>query len=250
MSFNWATFFFEILNFLVLAYILHWLLYRPIHEAIERRRESVASAQREAEKIRQEASELQQRLQKEMGDLERKREQTARADRDQALQERRKLLSDAQTIVLERRREFEESLARDRKQMLDDVRAEVVQQAVDLARRLLSEAADRTLHRQLCLHLIEAINDLPAEDRERIRQAWRAGDTVELQTARELDAETLSEVTSVIAAVLGQRVSPEVRLCPSLMDGVRLRVGGQVWDSSLVDHVPQSDHLAAADANR
>ena len=35
MTFNGWTFLFQVLNFVVLAYALHRLLYRPLREAIE-----------------------------------------------------------------------------------------------------------------------------------------------------------------------------------------------------------------------
>ena len=55
MIFNVWTFLFEVVNFLVLVYVLHRLLYRPLREAIDRRREANAKAQADARKARQEA---------------------------------------------------------------------------------------------------------------------------------------------------------------------------------------------------
>ncbi len=46
MSFNLGTFLFQTVNFIVLVYILHRLLYRPLHEAIDRRAAEIARAQR------------------------------------------------------------------------------------------------------------------------------------------------------------------------------------------------------------
>ncbi len=55
MTFNIWTFLFEVVNFVVLAYILHRLLYRPLREAIDRRRAEIAQTQAEAEQARAEA---------------------------------------------------------------------------------------------------------------------------------------------------------------------------------------------------
>ena len=75
MTFNWWTFLFEALNFVVLAYVLHRLLYRPLREAIEKRREANARAQETAAKARQEAEALQERLREELTGAEQKRQE-------------------------------------------------------------------------------------------------------------------------------------------------------------------------------
>ncbi len=49
MVFNVWTFLFQVVNFLVLVAILRWLLYSPLREAIDRRREANAKAQADAE---------------------------------------------------------------------------------------------------------------------------------------------------------------------------------------------------------
>jgi F-type H+-transporting ATPase subunit b len=249
MGFSWSTFFFQTFNFVVLAYVLHRLFYRPLHEAIDRRRQAVLQALQDAERTRKEAANLEQRLQKQLADLERQREQAVRADREQAEHDRRALLADAAAAMQKQRQEFESALARQRDQMLSGVRADVVREAVELAKRLLSQAADRTFHKQLCLRLIGALNDLPDADRQRIRQSWRPDDGIDLETARDLDPETLEQITKAVAAVLGRPISPELRLRPALLEGVRLRVGGEVWDSSLFDQVPEADRGALTDSD-
>lgn len=250
MSFSWSTFVFQIVNFVVLAYVLERLLYRPLHDAIDRRREAIGRAQQDAEKARQEAADLQQQLQKQLADVERQREAAIRADREQAEKDRRALLADAGAVVQKRRQEFETSLAREREQMIQDVRGEVVQEAVDLARRILTQAADRTLHRQFCLHLVDAVNDLAPADRERIRQAWRPDEGVEVETAHDLDGKTLEQITQAVASLLGQSVVPQVRVHPTLLEGIRLRVGGEAWDSTLVGQVPEADRSALPNGKR
>lgn len=233
MTFNWWTFLFEVLNFIVLAYVLHRLLYRPLREAIDRRREATARAEAEAQKARQEAEVLQKELEKQLAALEQKRQEAIHHAREQGENERKKLLADAEVVLQQRREEARQILEQEHREALVAVRGEVVGQAFELARRLLSEATDQSLHRQLALRLVRALEEVPEAERELLRAHLRADDGALLETAQELDGSTLEQIGKAVTVLVGKPVSLAVTTRPALLGGIRLRVGGQVWDGSV-----------------
>ena len=58
MKFDIWTFLFQVINFLVLLFILKRVLYKPIREIIEKRRSLIRQRIDEAEKTKKEALEL------------------------------------------------------------------------------------------------------------------------------------------------------------------------------------------------
>src|SRR6185369_16713189 len=62
VTFNVWTFLFEVLNFLVLAFVLHRLLYRPLREAVDKRKAENDKARVEAEAARKEADAAREQL--------------------------------------------------------------------------------------------------------------------------------------------------------------------------------------------
>jgi F-type H+-transporting ATPase subunit b len=233
MTFNPWTFLLEAVNFVVLAYVLHRLLYRPLRQAVEERREAARRVQAEAEKARQEAATLQQQLQTEKADQERQRQELLRQAHDQAEADRRRLLAETEQLLQRRQEEVRQALERECAETLRAVRQEVVGQAVDLTRRLLHQSCDATLHRQLVLRLVEELQRLPGPERERLRTQWQPEDGVLLETASELDDASLQQLTGVVEAILGRPVPLTAQPRPDLLGGARLRVGGHVWDASL-----------------
>jgi len=233
MTFNIWTFLFEVLNFLVLAFVLHRLLYHPLRAAIEKRRQAAVAEREEAAKLHREASELQQRLQHQLADQEQERQKVFRQAHEQAEADRKKLLAETERVIRERQEEQRRALERERKEALAALRGEVAGLAVGLAKRLLTEAADSTLHRQLTLRLTETLRQLPEEDRQQLRNQWQPEDGAVLETAQELDGATMEQVTGAATAILGRSVTLVVRVRPDLLGGVSLRLGGQVWDASL-----------------
>ncbi len=233
MNIHLWTFVFQIVNFVVVAFVLHRLLYRPLHEAIDRRRQAMLDAQAETERAQREAETLRSRLQAELAETDRRRDQQIREAHHQAEVERERLLADARKLGQEQAAETSRQLAERREEALAAVRQELVQLAVDLTQRFLSQAADRTLHRQLVARLIESLAATSPDDRRQLLIAWQPGDPAVLETAEELDRGSLDAVSASVAALVGKPAAIEVKAKPALISGVCLRLGGGVWDASL-----------------
>jgi F-type H+-transporting ATPase subunit b len=248
MIFNIWTFLFQVINFLVLVAVLRWLLYRPLREAIDRRREANASAQADAEAARREAAALQAKLDQELADLERRREAVIREARERAEVERQSLLADTEGDIRRRREEVEQQFARERDEALRSLRAELVHSAVEMAGRILSEASDSALQRQLAGRLVEELGRIPDEERRRLRGEWEDGEAAVVETAAELNGDSLRELGVAIKSLAGRPLDITVRVRPVLLGGVRLRIGGHVWDASIAGPLEELESSAKGGA--
>jgi F-type H+-transporting ATPase subunit b len=248
MTFNWWTFLFEVLNFVVLAYVLHRLLYRPLRDAIDQRRESNDRAKAEAAKAHQEAQSLQQKFREQLAAAEQQRQDIIHQGREQAETERKKMMTEAEQSAQRRQEDARQALDRDRQEALTSVREEVVGQAIQLTKRLLEEASDRTLHQQLLLRLVQYLEQLPQAEREKLRQNWQPHDAVVLETAQNLDGHALEPLTAAVDGILGQNLVLTVQNRPQLIGGVRLLLAGNVWDCSLAGQVAGFSQRAEGDA--
>jgi F-type H+-transporting ATPase subunit b len=246
MVFNVWTFLFQVVNFLVLVAILRWLLYRPLRDAIDRRRDASARALSDAEDARRAAAALQTKLSKQLVELEQRRETVLREARRQAEAERAASIVDAEGTIRRRREESEQQLARDRDEALRSLRGELVHSAVELAQRLLREAADRTLNRQLAERLVEELRLIPDAERGRLRGEWDHRDGATVETAAELDGEVLNELGVALESVAGRPLKLSVEVRPALVSGVRLRIGGHVWDATMAGRLEELEAASAS----
>jgi F-type H+-transporting ATPase subunit b len=250
MTFNWWTFLFEALNFVVLAYVLHRLLYRPLREAIDKRRQANVQAQAEAEKARKEAEMLQQRLREQLAAAEQQRQELVHQAHEQAEAERKQLLVDTERATQRRQEEVRQSIAWEREQALKSLRQELIGQAIQLTERLLSQAVDRTLHQQLAIRLVERLRQVAEANSESLRTTWQIEDGAVLETAQDLDSETLGRVQAAVSSLVGKPVALTIQTRPALLGGLRLRIGGQVWDSSLAAPLLAVDQGDSQEARR
>jgi F-type H+-transporting ATPase subunit b len=255
MHFNPWTFLFEVLNFAVLAAVLYRLLYRPLHEAIDRRREAITRAQAEADKAREQAVTLQQQLQAQLAEVEQRGEAAVRQGRERAEAERKKMLDEAEVEMQHRREQERQAVEREREETWRTLREELTSLAVEVVQRLLRESCDRTLNDQLALHLIEELRQLPAENRQAVRDQWQPVDGAMLEIAGELDDATVRRIQETTGDLVGQPLTLEIANVPALLGGVRLRLGGHIWDASLAAQletsapVSEEENIACANAS-
>ena len=233
MSFNIWTFLFEIVNFVVLAYVLHRLLYRPLRAAIDTRRAAIVQAQDEAEKARADAITLQKQVQSKLADMEKQRQEAIRLTRELAEAERRKLIAEGEKAVERRQEEARVAIERQRADALRSLRVQLNSSAAELAERLLQEAVGSTLQQQLAQRLVDTLWQLPENQRVRVRDDWSDADGATVETAATLDETSLQQITQAVNSLVGQAVNLAVESKPALLAGARLRIGGHVWDASL-----------------
>jgi F-type H+-transporting ATPase subunit b len=233
MTFNLWTFLFEVVNFVVLAYILHRLLYRPLRAAIDKRRAAIAQSLAEADKAHADAVAMQARLETQLADIEKERQEAMRATRERAEEERQRLIAEGEQEIVRRQEEVRAAIDRQREDALRSLRAEVRSSAAELAARLLQEAAGTALQGQLAKKLLDALAQLPDHERSQVRRDWKDGDGAVVETAAALDPASLREINDAVNAVVGRSVKLAVETRPALVAGARLRIGGHVWDASL-----------------
>lgn len=233
MSFNVWTFLFQVINFLALVYVLRRLLYRPLQAAIDARKQANAQAQADAEQARLEATLLQQQLTARLAAIDQERQDLLKKARDQTESDRKAIMAAAESDANQRRVRAAEELEGERTQALQSLHDELVQSAVTLAERFLHEACNSSLQQQLAGRLVEALQKIPDDERQRLGGELQADDTAVVESASELNGEIEQSIAGAIKSLVGRTISLSVQTRPDLLAGMRLRVGGHVWDATL-----------------
>ncbi len=233
MNFNIWTFLFEVVNFLVLVYVLRRLLYKPLHAAIEERQQANAQARADAEQAQHDATALQQQLSAQRAALEQERQDLIQNARQQAEAERKATAAETEHALQKRRDEVAQQIEHERAEALQSLRAELLRSSVALAERFLQEAADSTLRQQLAGRLIESLQNVPEDERLRLREGLGAEESAVVETASDLNGELVQRLDDAVKTLAGRAVNLSVQTRPELIGGLRLRLGGHVWDAAL-----------------
>jgi len=94
---SWSTFVLEIINFLVLVWILKRFFYKPVLEIIARRQAGIEKTRRDAETLHAEAEKLREQFQGRLADWSKERQQAREALAREIEMERSRKLADMQS---------------------------------------------------------------------------------------------------------------------------------------------------------
>ena len=139
----------QIIHFLILLFVLRLLLYRPMLNMLNTRRERIQASLAEAERVRQEAAQARQ-------DYERQLEEERRRSQDAAQKAIQEAQKARERIIAQAQQEAEEILARARSEALRErerAMAELHDQVADLAvlasEKIVRAALDETMQRKI-----------------------------------------------------------------------------------------------------
>jgi F-type H+-transporting ATPase subunit b len=238
MGLDWSTFLLELVNFLILIWILKRFLYVPVKGAIEARRQRVEAVLAEAESRRAEAEQMRE-------DFEARREQWEQ-ERGQA----RAAL--AQELAAERARGLEALRAelqsqRDKAEVLEQRRGREAERrnqeaalavAAQFAARLLGRLAGPELEARLVDMAIEDLPKLPDGQRETLRStAATPTAAVRVQSAYPLTDRQRAAVQDAVRRAAGTELSCDFAQDPELIAGLRIDAGALVMRANLRDEL-------------
>ncbi|MGR9100553.1 MAG: F0F1 ATP synthase subunit B family protein [Gammaproteobacteria bacterium] len=168
MEFNASTFILEIVNFLILVWILQRLLYRPVLDVIAKRRGEIEKTLSDARSIREEAEALQSRYENRLVHWEEEKK-SAQEALNREIEEERRLLMAKLKATLEQ--EHQKAGVVEKRRLAELKRAcekRALRNGADFAGRLLKQAAGPELQERLFAFLLEELTELPSDCRQSI----------------------------------------------------------------------------------
>ena len=238
MAFDWSTFFLEIINFLILVWILKRFLYHPILGIIAKRRAGIEEAMADARRIETEAGELKQRSERELEQWEREKEAAQARLREELAEERKRLTAALETSLAEereRRRVLDERRQHDFKRAAEE---RGIEQGAAFSARLLSRVATPQLEARLYALLLEDLRGLRAEDRRALADAAAApGLQLKVQSAFALDAARRAELGQALAEAAGKALPIAYDENPELVAGFLVSIGPRILHANLRDEL-------------
>jgi len=226
MQFDWTTFILEILNFLVLMWILRHFLYRPVLALLDERKRRIGEERLAAEQMRDEAETLRKQYQTRLAEWELERENSRRVMEEQLMQARTEGLA-----KLAKSLEDEEIRLRARNDALNAAdKAKLTREAVIAAYSQTAALLQRLASPQLTLAIVglflEDLAALPAEEKDALQRAASSLNTdAEIISAHALDAAQRTAVSQALAATAGQKLNTVFKEDPALIAGLCAIIG-------------------------
>lgn len=240
MNLDWTTFLLEVLNFLVLVWILKRFLYQPILEVLDARQARVKKEMAQAEKAQREGAALKQDYEDRLGSWAQEREKL-RQKLEQELEQQR-------VSGMDRIRQSladEDAKARARSAATTAANeAKLVREAAGAAygnvAAMLQRLASSELTSSIAGLFVKDLAALSPAQLEALRAAAAklgAGVTAEIATAHPLADTIIKEIERALGTAAGKQLSVSISLEPDLIAGVRVAVGECLLHANLADEL-------------
>jgi F-type H+-transporting ATPase subunit b len=211
-------------NFLVLVWLLHRFLYRPVLGIIAARQAAAdkLTADVQAEKTAAEA--LRQSLESQRAAIGEERDTALSQAREAADAEGEAILAKARADAEETRSQAQKAFVRERAEIVGSVGRDAARLAVGIVRRLLQEAPMASVQDRLLDLVCDDVESLPADSKQHIAERVAADEkTLEVVTAAVLDKQAAERFAKRLSAALGAPATPVFRVDPALIAGVEVR---------------------------
>ena len=235
---DWFTTFAQIVNFLILVYLLKRFLYGPVVKAMKEREEKIARQIADASRKKREAEEELDNYRKRSRELDEKREEALSGVRREAEEHRRELTEGVRREVDRMKDRWHEALRREKEAFLQDLKSRAGGQVYAVARKALADLAGADLEERMVDLFVERLPGLDEEKRRAIAASVREGESrLVIRSVGELPEAARRKIESAVKERIDEGARVEYQTSPELISGIELRAKGYKIAWSVEDYL-------------
>lgn len=234
MQIDWLIVGAQVVNFLLLVFLLQRFLYRPVLEAMARREKRIADRLHEADAREQSAQRKAMQYEQQLAQIDAQRTELLAAAKTAVADERRDLLARAHAEITQAETHWRQDLEREQRELLGDLRHELAAAAQLVARKALADLADAELQQQMISTLLGRLDRLDSQARAALAAS---GDGLTVRAAFMLDSTQRGQITRALHERLGREVAIHYAQDDALVCGIALEGGGRQLAWNLADYL-------------
>ncbi len=242
MIIDWYTVIFQIINFLILVFLLRRFLYGPIVKSMDARKakllqkEEVAAAQKEEALREAEAYRLK------VAELENQEEELKEKAYAAAENEKKKLLEEARKETEEKRRRWEEELEREKEAFAGKLRLFLAEKACAVSGKCLKDLSGFELESLIWKKFLKKIELFDGEEHDKFRAAFKDNEKTPVLLSVFAPSEDMKkELEEKVAAIVPERKNLKISYEKdiSLICGLELIAGSYSLAWNISDYLQE-----------
>lgn len=237
MTLDPLTFIFEIINFLVLLWLLKRFLYKPVQQAIMQRQQQAAAALNAAVVREQAAAAALATHTQALQDWQHEKQHRQNALHAELAEERDKTLLTIQAAAQTEKQRLQSLAIQDQARQALAMQQQAATLALKMSRHFLQRCAGHELDDLLFKLFLDDLSCLSSEQKEQLRQALNGNGSVQLHSARPLSAAQQNTLSNALQALLAAPLTCHFDIRADLISGLRIEIGAQVLHANLADEL-------------
>lgn len=226
MEINWFTVIAQLLNFLILVWLLKRFLYQPILKAIDERERKIASRLEDAALSKAEAQKDKELFRKKNEEFEKERVAKMNMVHEKMAIEKERLFEEVRVESTALRSKFEDSFKQHEQEVKDKLKQKTKSTVFAIAGKTLSDLANANLEEQVIQVFITKIRQLGEAEKVKFTNALTNNQSpVTIRTAFELTPNSKQALEKVIEEIADKPIQFDHELDEELLSGIEMKTG-------------------------
>jgi len=238
MLIDWFTVGAQVLNFVILVWLMKRFLYKPILNAIDAREKRIAAQITDADAKKAEAKKERDEFEQKNEEFDQQRAALLKKATDEATAERQRLLDDARKAADALSAKRQETLRTDAKNLNQAISRRTQQEVFAIARKALTDLATTGLEERLGEVFTRRLRELDGEAKTKLAAALKtAPDPALVRSAFDLPAEQRAAIQTALNETFAADIPLRFETVPDVVSGIELTTNGQKVAWSIADYL-------------
>ncbi len=238
MLIDWFTVGAQVLNFLILVWLMKRFLYKPVLNAIDAREKRIAKELADADAIQAEAGKERDDFQRKNEEFDQQRAGLLSKATAEAHTERQRLLDEARKAADALSVRRQESLANDARNLNQAITRRTQDEVFAIARKALADLASTSLEERMGDAFNRRLREMNGEAKQGLANSINtAAEPALVRSAFDLSTDRRAAIQNAINETFSSDVRIRFETAPDLVSGIELSSNGQKVAWSISDYL-------------
>jgi F-type H+-transporting ATPase subunit b len=238
MLIDWFTVVAQVVNFLILVWLLKRFLYKPILNALDAREKKIAKELADADLKKSEAEKERDTFRHKNEQFEQQRAELMNKVTQEAQTERQRLLDAARTDADTASAKRHQALVSDAHNLNLALSRHARQEVFAIARKALADLANASLEERMAEVFIRRLHEMDEQAKKNLGEAFKSASApVLLRSAFDLPAAQRAAIQNALNETFASAIPLRFEPAPDLISGIELSANGQKVAWSIADYL-------------
>ena len=238
MLIDWFTVVAQIVNFLILVWLLKRFLYKPILNALDAREKKIAKELADADLKKTEAKKERDEFQHKNEEFDQQRAALMDKVTQEAQAERQRLLEEAREAADTLSAKRHQALLSDAHNLNKELSQRTRQEVFAIARKALTDLAASSLEERMTGVFIRRLHELDEQAKKNLGEAFKSSSAPALlRSAFDLPGTQRTAIQNALNETFSAAIPLRFETAPELISGIELTANGQKVAWSISDYL-------------
>ncbi|MEO7313297.1 MAG: hypothetical protein ABIX01_23130 [Chitinophagaceae bacterium] len=238
MKINWFTVIAQVINFLILVWLLKKFLYKPILSAVDEREKNIAAQLKDADDKKAVAQKEKDDFKKKNDDFDQQKKSLMDKAFADAAAAKETLMAAAKTDANNLQSNMEKAAKEKYESDHQEIAEKTQHQVFAIARKALADMASSSLEAQSADTFIKRLMELKADEKKQFVDAFTSNsNAVLVKSAFDLPAKQQGEINDAVNKILGTKTALQFKTVPGIISGIELSTNGYKMSWSFSEYL-------------